>query len=117
MTAAQPLRSRFRVGDWVQVIHLGKTGHVRIPFYVRGKLGIVVQYCGRYLNPEDLADGRTGGPTIDLYRVKFAQCDLWPSDHLPERDSLVIEIYDHWLAPANMREVGLEEQTKGEHDV
>jgi nitrile hydratase len=117
VTAAEPLRSRFRVGDRVQVLHLGKTGHVRIPFYVRGKLGEIVQYCGRYLNPEDLAVGRTDGPTIDLYRVRFAQRDLWPADSLPEQDSLVIEIYDHWLAPANLPERPLEEQTKGKRDV
>lgn len=104
MTVVESLRSRFRVGDRVRVLHLGKTGHVRIPFYVRGKLGEVVQYCGRYLNPEDLAVGRTDGPTIDLYRVKFAQRDLWPADNLPEQDCLVIEIYDHWLTLPTMRE-------------
>jgi len=114
VTAVESLRSRFGVGDRVQVLHLGKAGHVRIPFYVRGKLGVVVQYCGRYLNPEDLAVGRTDGRTIDLYRVKFAQRDLWPADGLPEQDTLVIEIYDHWLAPANMRETRLE--TKGQRD-
>jgi len=117
VTAAEPLRSRFRIGDRVRVLHLGKTGHVRIPFYVRGKLGEVVQYCGRYLNPEDLAVGRTDGPTIDLYRVKFARRDLWPADNLPEQDSLVIEIYDHWLALPTMREPTSAKQTKGKRDV
>lgn len=117
MTAAEPLRSRFRVGDRVRVLHLGKTGHVRIPFYVRGKLGEVVQYCGRYLNPEDLAVGRTDRPTIDLYRVKFAQRDLWPADSMPAQDSLVIEIYGHWLAPETMRERTSAEQTEGKSDV
>lgn len=96
---------RFSPGDWVKVLHLRKTGHVRIPFYVRGKRGEVVNYCGSYLNPEDLAVGNTSGPAIDLYRVKISQRDLWPDDAVPEQDVLVIEIYDHWLSPVDLNEV------------
>ena len=92
---------RFQPGDWVKVRHLRKSGHVRIPFYVRGKRGEIVNFCGSYLNPEDLAVGNTAGPAIDLYRVKFAQRDLWPADGAPEHDYLVIEIYDHWLSSAD----------------
>lgn len=91
--------TRFAVGDTVVVLDLGKPGHVRIPVYVRGKTGEVVQYCGRYLNPEDLAVGITSGPVIDLYRISFSQQDLWPDEVNPESDRLIIEIYDHWLAP------------------
>ena len=89
---------QFHPGDRVKVRHLGKAGHVRIPFYVRGKRGEIVNFCGRYLNPEDLAVGNTSGPAIDLYRVKFALRDLWLDKEIPEHDYLVIEIYDHWLS-------------------
>lgn len=99
-----PSNRRFRDGDRVKVIHLGREGHVRIPFYVRGKSGEVVHYCGSYLNPEELAIGSTSGPAVDLYRVKFAQSDLWPNDKPLENDFLVIEIYDHWLAPVELSE-------------
>ncbi len=92
--------TRFAPGDRVRVLALGKAGHVRIPHYIRHHVGDVVQYCGTYLNPEDLALGHTGGPAIDLYRVSFAQCALWPDEAHPPEDRLVIEIYDHWLAPA-----------------
>ena len=104
MSRIDHIGRRFQDGDSVRVVHLGKTGHVRIPFYVRGKLGEVVHYCGSYLNPEDLAIGHTGGPVVDLYRVKFTQQELWPNDGKPERDSLVIEIYDHWLVPSGHQE-------------
>ncbi len=104
MTRIDHAGRRFRDGDPVRVIHLGKSGHVRIPFYVRGKRGEVVRYCGSYLNPEDLAIGDTGGPVVDLYRVKFAQRELWPGDDQPEGDSLVIEIYDHWLEASGHQE-------------
>lgn len=92
--------TRFCAGDRVQVLALGKAGHVRIPHYIRRKAGEIVGYCGTYLNPEDLAVGNTGGKAVDLYRVAFAQTTLWPNDVHAPQDRLIIEIYDHWLTPA-----------------
>lgn len=103
-TQSQDGKPRFTNGDLVTVLHLGKSGHIRIPFYVRGKTGEVVHYCGTYLNPEELAVGITAGPAIDLYRVAFSQKSLWPNDDHEKQDQLVIEIYDHWLAPAQVME-------------
>lgn len=91
--------TRFSRDDKVRVLDLDKTGHIRIPVYIRGNVGKVVHYCGKYLNPEDLAIGRTDGPAIDLYRVEFSMAALWPDDVSKPNDLLVIEIYDHWLAP------------------
>ena len=92
--------TRFSPGDPVQVLALGKAGHVRIPHYIRKQIGHVVGYCGTYLNPEDLAVGNTSGQAVDLYRVAFSQAQLWPDERAPEHDTLVIEIYDHWLTLA-----------------
>lgn len=94
------MKARFKVGDRVKVLELNKAGHIRTPFYVRGKVGQVMQYCGSYLNPEELSVGKTGGPAVPLYRVCFRQCDLWSDYQRSKRDQLCIEIYDHWLAPA-----------------
>lgn len=91
---------RFRPGDRVTVLDLGKPGHVRIPFFIRLKTGEVERHCGAYPNPEDLAFGKSGLPAIDLYRVRFDQPALWPDYEGPADDTLEIEIYDHWLAPA-----------------
>lgn len=101
MSSIQTPHARFKSGDQVEVLHLGKSGHVRIPYYIRGQVGEIVHYCGTYLNPEDLAVGKTGGPGVDLYRVAFSQNTLWPEEDHPEKDQLVIEIYDHWLKPAS----------------
>lgn len=89
--------TRFAAGDRVRVRALGKAGHVRIPHYIRGHVGEVVQYCGRYLNPEDLSLGKTNGQAIDLYRVSFPQSQLWSNEAHPPQDRLVLEVYDHWL--------------------
>jgi len=92
--------ARFAPGDRVTVLELGKAGHIRTPHYVRHHSGEVVQFCGHFLNPEDLSVGCTGGPVIPLYRVQFRMDDLWPGYDRHPGDVLVIEIYDHWLAPA-----------------
>jgi len=89
--------TRFSNGDRVRVRALGKAGHVRVPHYIRGHVGEVVQYCGRYLNPEDLSVGKTNGQAIDLYRVSFPQSQLWRNELHPPQDRLVLEVYDHWL--------------------
>ena len=63
----------------------------------RDNVGTIVQLCGVFLNPEDLAVGKTSGPAVPLYRVAFDQASLWPSYRGPPSDKLCIEIYDHWL--------------------
>lgn len=100
MTVALAASARFQIGAEVEVLDLGKPGHVRIPFYVRHHKGRVVHHCGVYLNPEDLAIGITSGPVVHLYRVAFALGALWPEEKHPPGDRLIIEIYEHWLAPA-----------------
>ena len=97
MTSELASNAKFQLGDEVFVLDLGKLGHVRIPFYIRGKTGLIIQHCGVYLNPEDLAVGVTSGPVVNLYRVAFSQRALWPEDNHREGDQLIIEIYEHWL--------------------
>lgn len=96
---AQPhaIPTRFKPGDRVEVLDLGKAGHVRTPYYIRKRRGTVLSFCGYFLNPEALSVGDTSGPLIPLYRVQFLMTELWPDHTRTERDLLSIEIYDHWL--------------------
>jgi nitrile hydratase len=45
----------FRPGDSVRVRAAYPIGHVRTPYYLRGKPGIVERVCGSFPNPEELA--------------------------------------------------------------
>lgn len=90
---------RFNVGDKAVVVNLQKPGHVRTPDYLIGHTGEVIQFCGYFLNPEDLSIGITSGPVIPLYRLKFSMGALWPEEPRHPDDVLCIEIYDHWLEP------------------
>ncbi len=94
------MRHRFDANDRVLVLDLGKSGHIRTPFYIRGKVGTVLHRCGAFLNPEDLAVGHVAGPVAPLYRVGFAMNELWSEYRGNTADRLCIEIYDHWLAKA-----------------
>jgi nitrile hydratase len=90
----------FEPGDRVRILDLGKPGHVRTPVYVRNKVGVIDRCCGRFENPEERAYGRVGRERIPLYRVRLHQRDLWPDYDGNAGDTLVLEIYHHWLRPA-----------------
>lgn len=94
------MSARFRAGDTVAVRAAYPPGHIRTPYYIRGKRGVIERLCGEFANPEELAFGRDGLPKRPLYRVRFRQAHVWPEyDGAPE-DTVDIEIFEHWLDPA-----------------
>ncbi len=94
---SQPL---YNPGQAVRVRRGNPPGHVRTPYYIRGKTGTVERICGEFRNPEELAYGRSGEPRRVLYRVRFAQSHVWPGYAGPADDTIDIEIYEHWLESA-----------------
>ena len=92
--------ARFAVGSRVAVQQRYPGGHIRTPYYIRGKTGVVAAMVGEFPNPENLALGGDGEPSQPLYRVRFRQRDAWPDYRGPEADTLDIEIYEHWLDSA-----------------
>jgi len=56
---------RFRVGDTVKVSDLGKAGHIRTPFYVRGKVGEVSSSAASSSIPRT---SRSGTPPVPSSR-------------------------------------------------
>ena len=99
MTAAA-LAPKFKPGDRVRVRRAAPPGHVRTPRYIRGRTGEIERLCGAFANPEELAYNRDGMPAQPLYRVRFRQRDVWPDYAGEERDTIEIEIYQHWLEEA-----------------
>jgi nitrile hydratase len=99
MSHSDAVESRFRPGDRVAVRVAYPLGHVRTPYYIRGKSGVVDRLCGAFGNPEELAYARTGLPRQPLYRVRFGQDDVWPDYDGQPADTVDIEIYQHWLEP------------------
>ena len=94
------MSASFKAGDQVRVKADERAGHVRTPAYVRGKLGWVERVHGEFRDPEQLAYGGDGLPRQPLYLVGFRQTDLWQSYTASSRDSLYVDIYEHWLERA-----------------
>ncbi len=88
---------RFAPGDTVRVKRGSAPGHMLTPWYVRGRLGRVERLCGDFPNPEELAYHRDGLPARPLYRVRFSMAELWGETAERPRDSVDVEIYEHWL--------------------
>ena len=91
--------ARFSSGDGVIVRWAFPPGHIRTPYYIRGKLGEITQVLDSFANPEELAFGRDGLPKQPLYRVRFAQNRVWPDYSGMVGDTIDVELYEHWLEP------------------
>jgi nitrile hydratase subunit beta len=96
--------TRFAAGDRVRVRALFPPGHCRAPFYARGRTGSVLGLADRQPDPEELAYGRPGLPALPVYRVGFAQGELWPDYAGDARDRVVVAVYEPWLEPADAGE-------------
>ena len=92
------MSARFKDGDPVRVAALFPPGHVRTPWFLRGRQGEIAGLLGTFGNPEDLAYGRPGRP-VPLYRVRFAQPELWPDYAGEPADTLIADLFEHWLEP------------------
>ena len=88
---------QFKIGDKVQIRAAFPPGHVRTPYFIRGKIGEVIRILGKYANPEELAYGRDGKPLKLVYSVKFCQNDLWPKYSGQLNDTAVVDVMENWL--------------------
>jgi hypothetical protein len=88
------------VGAEVTVKRAAPPGHVRTPWYLRGKTGVIERDLGLTGDPETLAYGHAGG-SIRLYRVRFAMDQVWGTEAAqnaaPNKDTLDAEIFETWL--------------------
>lgn len=75
--------------------------HIRTPHYLRGRSGRIERVLGSFPNPEDLAFARPA-PSRPLYHVLFDQPPIWSEGEAG--DSLLVEIFEHWLEPAQKSE-------------
>lgn len=91
---------RFSPGAVVRVCTGAAPGHIRTPWYLRGRTGRIERVCGDFANPEELAYHRPGTPARPLYRVRFTMAELWGAEAEWPSDTVDVEIYEHWLEEA-----------------
>jgi len=86
-------------GDRVRVDSRWQSGHCRTPYYLKGRVGVVVSAVGIYRNPERLAYHKPGLPPRRLYRVRFRQEDIWVNYTDGGFDTVEADLFEHWLLP------------------
>lgn len=95
------MSARFSIGDQVRVRRATPPGHLRTPYFIRGKKGEVMAIAGCFASPEELAYGRDGLPEKPLYRILFRQAELWPDYAGPDTDTAVVDVFENWLEEGN----------------
>lgn len=95
-----PGNPRFSPGSTVRVKTGMAPGHIRTPWYCRGKTGVIERICGAFKNPEELAYNRLDGADVPLYRVRFSMAEIWGPESERAEDTIDIEIFEHWLEAA-----------------
>ena len=98
MTSAEP--ALYADGTTVRVRVGSPAHHFRTPAYIQGHAGTVDALCGVFPNPESLAHGGDGLPRQPLYRIRMRQTDLWSDYAGSPADTLLVDVYQHWLEPA-----------------
>ena len=88
------------MAEWVKVREMSPPGHVRTPFYLRGKVGQIERRLGQFPNPEGLAYNQKA-ERRSLVRVRFLMSEVWGRSAENPNDILEAEIYEHWLEAAN----------------
>ena len=90
-------RCSYRCGDRVRVLADPVSGHVRMPGYIRGKVGVVVGVSPPYPFPDAHAHGvqAQDEPTYD---VRFDSRELWPD--AAEDARVHVGVFESYLEPA-----------------
>lgn len=83
-------------GAPVRLRAMAPPGHVRCPWYLRGKTGVIERDLGVTLDPEALAYGREAR-RVRLYRVRFSMAEVWGDDAERPGDRIDAEIFETWI--------------------
>jgi hypothetical protein len=86
--------ARFGIGARVQARTADPDGHTRLPRYVRGHQGEIVDDHGRWPLPD--AEVRGISRTEQVYAVRFAADELWGTGS----HSVVVDLWESYLEEA-----------------
>jgi len=88
---------KFSAGDKVRASRVDPPHHTRLPRYVRGAIGTVLNVTGRHPLPDNRARQLAAEPE-PVYAVRFAASELFgEGDH-----TVTIELWESYLRPAEL---------------
>ena len=85
---------RFVVGSRVRAAVVDPPHHTRVPRYVRGHVGVVVEVQGVWPLADDRAQGVAAPRVEPVYTVRFSAADLWGSTI---GDAVQVELWESYL--------------------
>jgi nitrile hydratase len=85
----------FRAGERVRCRNDHVATHTRMPRYVRGVAGEIVENHGSFVFPDTNAHGRGENPTW-CYAVRFRAADLWGSGADPASE-VMVDLWEPYL--------------------
>jgi nitrile hydratase subunit beta len=92
---------RFGVGELVRARNIHPCGHTRLPRYVRGHVGTVMQVHGAHVLPDFNATGCGENPQW-LYTVRFSARELWGVAADP-MGTVSVDAWEDYLEPVGHR--------------
>ena len=92
--------ARFGPNEGVRASNLHPRGHNRLPRYVRGRRGTVVEDHGVYaLQDSDAAGHQPRDRPQHVYSVRFEARELW-GERASAGDSVYVDLWEDYLEPA-----------------
>ncbi|MCA3721940.1 nitrile hydratase subunit beta [Phenylobacterium sp.] len=87
---------RFEPGMRIRARNIHPTGHTRLPLYVRGRVGHIVQHHGSFIFPDSNAHGRGHDPQ-HMYGVAFTAEALWGESAPNPRDTIRLDLWEPYI--------------------
>jgi nitrile hydratase len=89
---------RFAAGDQVRARNIHPEGHIRLPRYARGRVGVIQRDHGAHVFPD--SNSRFAGEAPQtLYTVRFTARELWGEAANPA-DQISLDLWEDYLEPA-----------------
>ncbi|WP_085905268.1 nitrile hydratase subunit beta [Kiloniella majae] len=86
---------KFQIGDKIKVVQFNPTGHTRAPRYIRGHEGMITNYYGSFIFPDENAQDNKIGQ--HLYNVSFDGNQLWGKDN---DTTIHVDLWQSYMEPA-----------------
>ena len=84
----------FQIGQMVNVKNVCLNKHHRVPLYLKGKTGKVIEYLGLVENPELAAYPKNNTGLYPLYRVCFEHKSVWGGE---QNGQIFADLAEKWL--------------------
>ncbi len=94
-------RKKFEIGDVVIIKNFYgnekiSEGHTRLPNYVKGRIGKIIDYHGAHVFPDTNAHFLGENPE-PLYSIEFGVQELWGKHSKHPEDTVVVDIWEKYI--------------------